>query len=466
MTTNWAKVDALMGGTKALREIGPAFLPKWNNESPNDYDYRIRTSALFNVFAHTVDSLGGKPFIRPISWTADMPADIISWFDNIDLTGRNLDVFCRELFTAGLAYGMTHVLVDYPRVEGVKTLAQEKAIGARPYLVHLRPNKILGWRSTRKGGIEVLTMLRILEHIEVEDGPFMTKTVEQVRVLEPGKWTTYRFDQAERDWDEFESGTTSLDFIPLLTFYTRRKEFMVADSPLIDVADLNILHWQVSSDMYATLHTASVPILTIIGVEANDQTNAPVEVGAKSALLLPSGATAHFTEHTGKAIAAGAASLDRIETQMRLLGAELLVKQPGQATATQATLDTSQQRAELQAITAVFEDFMDNVIDTMAQWAKIKEPPGKMQIYRDFLLAAEDAIQEALLFSITTTGLLSPQSFYEEMLRRNVYDTDRSWDDEQERIASQPLPAPPPIKPQQAGKIALPSSSTMAALNQ
>lgn len=479
MMVNWLKVTTLLGGTKAMRLAASIFLPKWTREEPNDYAYRLKTSVLFNCFGHTVDGLGAKPFARPLGWSTDTTPEVAAWFPNIDLTGRNFHVFAHETFKSALAYGMTHILVDFPVTAGkVRTLADEKAMGARPYLVHIKANQILGWRSTMQNGGEVLTQLRILENVEVDDGPFATRTIEQVRVLEPGKWSTYRLAKmppqenqfgvkmdTPDQWVLFESGETSLSFIPFVTFYARRTGFMTAESPLIDIADINIQHWQVSSDMYSVLHTASVPILTVTGIEKNDDGSAPLEVGAKSALLLPEGATAKFTEHTGKAVDSAIAALAAMEEQMRLLGAELLVKKPGQATATQATLDTSQQRSELQAITSVFEDCLDQVVSIMAQWAKIQGFKGNMQVYDDFLLTSDDAVQQALLFSIASAGMYSQQSFYEAMQRRNVYDTDRPWEEEQERIKSQPLPAPAALQPKQVIAPKVPSSSVVAQLN-
>jgi hypothetical protein len=218
--------------------------------------------------------------------------------------------------------------------------------------------------------------------------------------------------------------------------------------------------------MYSILHTASVPILTLIGIEGNEEGSAPVTVGAKSALKLPAGASAHFTEHSGKAVASGQAQLDRLEEQMRLLGAEMLVKQPGQATATQATLDTNQQRSELQSLTSVFEDTMDHVIQVMGQWKNIAVAnTGNLDFYKDFLLMSDDAVQQSMLFSMTSVGLLSAQSFYEELQRRDVLNTDRTWESEQERIASQPLPAPAAAKPAMAAVPKTLSSSALESLN-
>lgn len=473
MVENWEKATALLGGTKAMRKAGHKYLPKWTKETPTDYDYRLKTSTLFNAFGHTVVGLGGKPFVRPIAWSENTPKPIQGWFPNIDLTGRSMHVFAQELFTTAMAYGLTHILTDYPITTGIQTAAQEKAANVRPYLIHVRPDTVLGWRTDKSSGVEILTQLRILENVEEVDGPYAVKMVEQVRVLVPGAWATYREKitvnedgQPIKQWYLFDQGTTTAKTIPLTTFYTNRTGFMTAVSPLIDIADLNIQHWQVASDMFSVLHTASVPILTITGIEASEEGAAvPVTIGSKQAMTLPQGATASYTEHTGKAIGSGVAALATLEEQMRLLGAEMLVKKPGQATATQATLDTSQQRAELQSLTSIFEDVLDQVIAVMAEWANIQGDLGNMIVYKDFLLAADDAVQEALLFSITTAGLLSQQSFYEAMQRRDVYDSDRPWDQEQERIKAQAPPAPIPATPLIPGQPSAVSSSVTAVLN-
>jgi hypothetical protein len=71
--------------------------------------------------------------------------------------------------------------------EKVKTKADEKATGARPYVTMLNPRQVIGWKSKMVDGKVVLTALRIKE-VVVEDGDdFGQKKVEQIRYLTPGK---------------------------------------------------------------------------------------------------------------------------------------------------------------------------------------------------------------------------------------------------------------------------------------
>ena len=67
-----------------------------------------------------------------------------------------------------------------PPSNGARTVADEQQAGVRPCFIHVGHNAILGWRSGRVAGSVRLTQLRLLESVEVNDGEFATKTVEQV----------------------------------------------------------------------------------------------------------------------------------------------------------------------------------------------------------------------------------------------------------------------------------------------
>jgi hypothetical protein len=91
--------------------------------------------------------------------------------------------------------------------------------------------------------------------------------------------------------------------IPLLPVYINRTDFMRASPPLAKLAELNIAHWQSSSDQRNILHVARVPILFGAGVRRRRQ-NA---IGASEMVKFNSNPAAKLTyvEHTGAAIGAG-----------------------------------------------------------------------------------------------------------------------------------------------------------------
>jgi hypothetical protein len=462
MQEDWAKIDALVGGTKAMRAAGVKFLPKFPAEDQESYDYRLATSTLFNGLGRTLENMAAKPFAEAITSTG-IDTAVEEWLENIDLSGNNLTVFAHSVFTEGMAKGLTHILVDMPSTvdkEGRQkyiTKADEKAAGLRPYMIHVKPGQVLGWRSQKGAdGVERLTMLRMMECIEEDDGPFGVKSVPQVRVLIPGAWATYREDkQRKGEWALFEEGGTSIDFIPLVTYYTKRTGFMAAVPPMIDLADLNIKHWQSSSDQDNILHTARVPLLAVAGVD--DEYN--ITVGAKSYVRLPHGATMEYVEHTGAAIEAGDKSLQNLENQMRAMGAELLVETQVASTATQNNIEDSEAKCQLSRMVQALEDTLDNALDMMHRWMNL-EYNGAVDIYDDFssdaILATAGPFVLALI-QLVSNGLLDKESAFEEMQRYGIINPDKVWKDVQAKLelegptfdvpmpgAQPPAPAPAP----------------------
>ena len=99
--------------------------------------------------------------------------------ENIDLGGRTLTVFARDVMQAALTDGLTHILVDYPRI------GETGKDTARPYLVHIRAPDLIGWRGQESGIGSSLTRIRIRETVHRASGTWDDTTECQIRVLYP-----------------------------------------------------------------------------------------------------------------------------------------------------------------------------------------------------------------------------------------------------------------------------------------
>lgn len=434
MACHWPMLRALLGGTHAMRAAGKAYLPKWPNEAEDAYAARLAVATLYPAYSRTVEVMAGKPFSKPLTLGEDVPARIQTWCDDIDLQGRNLHTFASDIMRDVIGYGVSGVLVDYPRADGVRTLADEQAMGARPYFTRYAPGTVLGWRTERRAGATQLTQLRLLESIEVEDGPYAVKTIEQVRVLIPGAWATYRKQSSAgkaAEWVMVEEGRTTLSEIPFVFFYGARTGFGVGMPPLLELAHQNVEHWQSASDQSTILHVARVPILTIIG--ADDDT--AITVGASSAVKLPLNADMKFVEHSGASIEAGRQSLLDLEERMRQTGAELLVLKPGQITATQVQSESEANKSALQRIAEGVEDALDQCLQFAAAWVG-EAAGGHVQLFKGFASMPSDASVESIIKAVSL-GVISGETALHEFQRRGLVSDDVTWDDEQERISMQ-----------------------------
>ena len=435
MQPDWALAAALLGGTRAMRAAGKTYLPQWPNEEPISYKTRLETSVLFPAFSRTVSTLTGKPFSKPITVGADVPPTIAEWMEDIDLEGRNLDTFAADVMECALATGLCGILVDYPvKPADVKTQADEKRVNLRPYFVHIKPDQLIGWAAARINGAWVIQQLRLMECVEVPDGEFGLAEVKQVRVLEPGKWATYRQKKDSADqWAIFEEGVTTLDFVPFVPVYGERKGFMKGRSPLIEVGFMNVEHWQSASDQRTILHVARVPVLTVIGI---DDDNFTLTLGASAAVKLPINGDMKYVEHSGAAISAGQLDLDKLEERLRQAGAELLIIKPGSVTATQVTTENAVGMCALQRISSGLEDALDLGLQYMADWAGLGEG-GHVTIFGDYVSASLSDASAQLIVAAQAGGLISKDTAISELKRRGTLASEVEPEDEASKIEAQ-----------------------------
>jgi len=443
-----ALVRALMGGTRAMRAAGQRYMPIWPAEDNESYKSRLGQAVLFPAYSRTVETLASKPFSQPLTLGDDVPPVIVEWAEDIDLQGRNLHAFCRDTFAHALGAGIAGILVDYPRAEGVRTLADERNAGARPYFIQIEAEQILGWRASRASGKWRIDQLRIMETVDEPDGEFGTETVKQVRVLTPGAWATYR--ETKDGWAPYEAGETSLPAVPFVPVYGKRTGFMLGEPPLMQVAFLNAKHWSESSDQDKSVRFARVRIAAIVGGDVEDK----ITVGSDYFLRLPVGASIEIAQGSAEAVGIGRSELNVLEEQMRQSGAELLVIKPGAITATQVATENAVGMSALQSMAAQAEDAFDAALQIMADWVRLPQG-GHVSLFDDYGAQTLAEASAELLFKMNQAGKLSDITTLDEMKRRGVLAAEVDSVTEKERIAEQgpalgmlvDSPPKPPVPP-------------------
>ncbi|WP_161936394.1 DUF4055 domain-containing protein [Pseudomonas aeruginosa] len=323
----------------------------------------------------------------------------------------------------------------------MKTIAQEREEGIRPYAVLIRPQQVLGYRYRVERGRPVLTQFRYMEEIEEEDGEFGSKNVQQVRVLEINRWATYRRDGS--GWALHDEGKTTLNKIPLVTFYTGQTGIMTARPPLIELAHLNVTHWQSQSDQRNLLHVARVPILVAINAgDAVGPDGSPIPwemtVGTSSATRINGdGADLKFVEHGGRAMEAGRQDLQDLLEEMRIAGARLLHRDAQAVkTAAQANEEAAEKISALETMGNAFEDAIDQMLQLFADWTN-QESGGFATVEGNYDTDYAPEVSLPVLKQMADSNFLSQETLFNEVKRRGVISDSLKWEDEQARILNQ-----------------------------
>lgn len=433
LNKNTPLVKALLAGSAGMREAGATYMPQQPREDTDDWQYRLDTATLYPAFERTVEILAAKPFSKPLKPADDTPEQMLPWMESVDVVGkkgRNLHTFAASVCQDAIAFGLSGILVDYPKAEGLRTKAEEIAAGVRPYFIQVHVENILGWLPDDAASIDDLTQLRILEQASVPDGEFATKCVEQVRVLGRGTWQVWRRGGGQdNSWAIYEQGTTSLQTIPFVPVYGKRKGFMRAVPPMLALAEQNKDHWRESSDQRDSVRYCRKRMLVFTGMDEG----AEIIASSNYAVKLPQGADAKIVQGSAESVKIGRDEIDALEEQMRQAGSEMLIIRAGKITATQTNSENQGNLCALQQIANDLDDAINTALQLMAEWVSLPEG-GHVSVFKDFGASTLAEASAELLFKATVAGEMSSESFHEEMQRRGIRSGDITWDEEKKRI--------------------------------
>lgn len=430
-------IDDLLGGTATMRSAGQRYLFKMELESEQGYKNRLNRSTLYPALSETLSQMTGRVFFKPIS-VSDVHYTLTEKIlPDVDLEGNNLDIFAAKLFYAALAHGAAYVLTDYTRTDNVRTKAEENALGARPYLVLIKAHQVLGLKTAVINGKRQLTQFRYREWLTVPNGEFGEKQIEQIVVYEMGRVRKFRqidgqFVETERI--ELKAQNQPLGFVPITAFITKNAStFLLGEPPLLELAHLNVKHWQSQSDQDNILNTARVPIMVRTGV----YDDAAMQIGG-SLIDLPENGSLSYVEHSGNAIAAGAESLKELESQMRTAGAKLLDKTTMAMTVEQARDEQSKEISQLRLYANKLEDSLDLVLEHLGHWLGIApDECGKVEISGNIEANYDPNSSMETLLKMQSVGVLSRHSAFEEAKRRGLLSDNLDWEDEQARLQAE-----------------------------
>jgi hypothetical protein len=441
----WAVIHDLLSGSEAMRAGREKYLPREDAEKPKDYDRRINRSFLFPGLKDAIDLGVSKPFSRDIAPKPELTDDKLkAIFADCDRQGTTASEFFREVFADAIAYGISHVLIDFPSMTEQQSLATLNADLVRPYFVHIKARSVIGWR-TRLGqaGEIILSEIRFRSS-EIETDGFEEKEVETIVRYTEFVVETYR---KNNNGEYALSGTVEHTFgaIPLATLYIgRRMGYMSVDPPYYDLAELNVQHWQSSSDQRNVLRMSRFAVFSATGI--TDDERKRIKIGPSVFVSSEkTDAKFSFVEHSGAAIAAGERDLKILEDQMQMLGTRPFVERTSRSTATGKMIDTSASDTDIQTWVRILEahialcfNFADRWMNTAREISLTKDQ--KFDVNNDFGVISRSASDLPALNSARATGNLSRETYLNELKRRGTLSNSLDVEDEIDRIEEEGPP--------------------------
>jgi hypothetical protein len=413
----WQVMDAVTKGTEYLRALGMVHLPPEPREDQDAWRQRLGRAVLSPYTQRLIENAAGAILRRAIRLEDGDSYWTEVFAKNVDGIGSSLNEYARRLLVSALTYGHSNTLVDFPADPPPETLLQDRASRRRPYFNHVSAQSILGWRQASAMPNSPLTQVRIASRTRVPQGKYGEEVRRQVRVIEPGRYEDFIATGAS-SLQTPTSGPTdsstfrrvggdrySLNFIPLVPIYTNRRGTLRSHPSLIDIAHINIAHYQRQADFLHALHVAAMPTLIMEGYDEKTTT-----AGVNYARRTEPGNKVYYVQSDASSFEAQANALLMLEQQMSTLGVTKLLGQKFVAESADAKrIDQAQANSVLSIISMELENALQYCFAIAATYMNIEAPTVRLERDFDFYrLIGQDV---SVLGDLVAKGLLSPDAF-------------------------------------------------------
>lgn len=338
-----------------LKDCKKVYLPQEQKEPPKAYQNRLRRGHFDNRFTPAIKGFAG--LLSEFNFTDEVAESIRDAEKNIDLQGNSIAPFLCEADELVLRDGGCGILIEY-QPEDPNILSHRDLIesGRRPYLVTVDRRDILNWDVRYQSGVPVIDRVTIRQTVREPDGEFGTKERTLYRVLKPGTYQVWELKEEKGKFTKvlIDEGLTSLDRVPLIWYSISDSKLFESALPFMNLARLNIEHFQKRSSLNEVLHKINMPVPVRKGLQPesiNGQRIFPALIlGPNSVVDVPVEGDFYFAEPTGNAIAATQSDIQKLEDSMDRVALPFLTGGEAQKTATEVVLDTAQTQATLKGM--------------------------------------------------------------------------------------------------------------------
>lgn len=316
----WIKCRDVINGNPSIKKAGDLYLPRLSTQEDTEYEAYKTRALFFEATKRTLQGLIGMLFRNdPI---IEYPHE--EELERVGSGEENIYTFIQKTSAEVLSTGRCGVLVDLPSEE----------TNILPYLFRYPAESIINWKTSKKEGVEFLTMV-VLKEKYVEEGKDDFEVEEKtryrvLRLLEDNVYIQEIYIKetkvGKEEWVLINTITphkhgVSLDFIPFLFITPSGNSFDVEDPPLLSLCEVNLSHYRSSADLEHGRHFTALPTAWVAGFPAD----LILKIGSTTAWVSSDPkANAGFLEYTGQGLGAIENALKEKHEMMVILGARIL----------------------------------------------------------------------------------------------------------------------------------------------
>lgn len=450
MQTNysWDLIVALLKGTKGMREAKEDFLPKETKEEQTDYEVRLKRSFLTNGFKDTIVKATAKPFekVSTVKFNDEVTEAVMKpIIDDMDGRGTDFNQYSENYFMKMITWGVAHSHTDFPQLKQKtdengeprdRDGKDDEVDKPRPTNRIITTPAVFAWKKKDDAnGIPFVIEYRIREDTTqpVEGGEWEEEVVQQIRVLRKDEFEIWQKKKGDKEFVKIEdlSGTIDtkgrIDGIPIVQAYADGQiDINVAEPPFLELAWLNLKHWQSDSDQRNALRFARFNLPFIAGMSKDEIDNGIVFAPNRANGSENKDAKAWILEGSGVGLELGNKDLEQIEAQMAIMGWQIMAQRLANVKVNPQMAGEQKGVARIKMWIESVRKALVKVIILNAKWMGIEltEDDFTVDIFTDFTVGMFGKEDFKFVEVARINGDLKRQTYLEEMQRYNILTED------------------------------------------
>lgn len=454
MKNKWAFVLDMYRGREAWLSINddgyfnfdPAkisrYLPCEQDEPAEEYKKRLSRSYFERFFGTAIENFSG--FLSSFILNNDVDKTILDNIDDVDLLGNNLEVFLKNADTKALRDEHCFIYVEFPKKnENIKTAYDEKIYKSRPYLVLIDCRDIVN--GILSDDNKEIIQLTIKEKISVKEGKYGVNVKTRYRVLTPGHYQVFEIGGEKDNTYQVvvDEGDTSLNFIPIIPYSLFNKgsiveyfgcdvneESLESKPPLYDLAELNLKHYQKTSEKDEVMHRCNLPVLVINELQQTRRNaNEPypiVSLGPNTCLW---NVDAKFVEPSGSALQQTQLDIEKLEKSILDRTLSFLTGNEIVRTATEVNLFSTPVESNLSAMARAKQSAVEVIFRYWAAYYK-KPYGGSIKVDERILKSTMDSNTFTIIDKIYERGIITTKTYFHILQSGKILPNDFVIEDE------------------------------------
>jgi hypothetical protein len=462
MLPYWRMVDDIMGGAETMRRMPGGrnpYLYRHEKEPQSEYEIRVMSAPFTPLYADSFRNLASKPFSKEVKIDGSAPEQIKALVENIDAAGNHLHVFAREVFKAGINYGIDWIMVAHSRVPAGVSEKRRQELGARAYWTRIPAKRMLAVYEDVSDGEMVIVHARVDESYTERDG-YSEKTISRVRIFNreknetddgrsqyaPATYEVYEQvsnGRRKAAWELIEEGPISIGIIPLVPFVAGERDVAswVVRPPLRDLAYMQVTEFQMESNRDRVQTMTAFPVGVVQGMAVPDE---PIGMGPRTVFFFDYKGDSttlgdfNWREPSGAAGQMLREDLTEFRKEMREAGMQPLTPQSGNLTATATAVAEAKAHSSVEAWAIGLKDTIEQALVYTYLWLGLPEKKAPALDWTVDLDVGQQSVEEMkVVLEMHESRLISEDQAIKEAKRRNLLGPDYDRDEDLEKILAE-----------------------------